>query len=206
MTKEDLKNLLCKPMPDIEIAQKIICEKKVESYRHSRELKSLDKRLKSKYVTNILYMMWELLTKVNKEDCKNILSPLDGNGYFVEHTNGRYLIIDTLEFSECGYYVKIQDSWSNIWVFPTETFKYKKNFKKRKSIYYKFLKQRALIEFPKKIQKLKDSIEMYKSYVKSYDNQIKSLEKELQKIKSNPHLRPLDVDDLGFVLTEEKEE
>ena len=193
-TEESLKKIL-KELPDIDIVHKIIIEKEAEENRHKNELKQIDIRFKGMYTANVLYMMWELV-RLDK-DRTNLLNPIDKDG-IVEYKSGLYLDPSTILFSKDGKYVRIQDSWSTFWIFPVEVFKYPDNFRKMKSIYRRFLKRRALSMAPKKIEDYEKAIKSYSIFIDDNKKMIESIKKGLLKIKRDPTLTPLNLDDIEF--------
>ena len=192
--EESLKKIL-KELPDIDVVHKIIMEKEAEENRHKNELKQIDIRFKGKYTEHVLYMMWELVSL--DKDRTNLLNPIDKDG-IVEYKSGLYLDPFTISFSKDGEYVRIQDSWGTFWIFPIEVFKYPNNSRKMKSIYRRFLKRRVLSMAPKKIEDYEKAIKSYSIFIDDNKKMIESIKKGLLKIKRDPTLTPLNLDDIEF--------
>ena len=186
-----------KPISDIEIMRKLIRDKHFEESRYKKRIENINETLKGKWSANVLYMMWELITWI-KKDQGSLLNPVDKDGNLIEYRSGKHLMISTLEFSKYGCYVSIKDSWNRLWIFPVEIFKYKNNFRKMKSIYNKFIKQRTLAELPKEIEDIKKDIKSYQTYIGRANKHMNVINKQLSKLKRDSTLFPLESKDLGF--------
>ena len=161
--------VLDKPIPDIDVVQKILIEKKCVEDRYKKEMENINNSLKKKYVANVLYIMWRLIT-INKDIKSSFFIPIDKNGELIEYKCGRYFDFSSLEFCNNGRYVRIYDSWGSYWIFPVEVFKYPNNFRKMKSIYLRFLKQRAYAELPKQIKQNQKDFEYYNGILKKLNH------------------------------------
>lgn len=204
--KITLEEALDRKIPDIEVVQKIIMERHVEEDRHEKEMKSISEKLKRKCTATIVYLMWELLTNIKNKEDSEFLIPVDKDGNLEEYNCGNYLDYTSIQFSQDGHYVSIKSGWGHTYIFPTEVFKYPNNFKRMKTIYRRFLKQRALAEIPKRIEEVKRDIEAYNTYIKRCNNILKGLNKQLSKLQCDATLSPLKVEELGFEDPSEKDE
>ena len=189
--------VLDKPIPDIDVVQKILIEKKCVEDRFKKEVENINNSFKTKYVANVLYMMWELIT-TNKDIKSNFLIPIDDNGELLEYKSGRYFDFTSLEFSKNGTYVRVYDSWGSYWIFPVEVFKYPNNFIKMKSIYLRFLKQRAYAELPKQIKKNQEDFKYYNGLIKKLNHTLEVLKTQLDKYNQDTKLTPISLEDIGF--------
>lgn len=211
MTKENSheyswEKVLDKKIPDIEVVQKTWTEREIEETRHEKETRSISEKLKGKCTATILYLMWELLTNIKNKEDSELLMPVDKDGNLEEYNCGNYLDYTSIQFSQDGHYVSIKSGWGQTYIFPTEVFKYPDNFKRMKTIYRRFLKQRTLAEIPKRIEEVKRDIEAYNTYIKRCNNLLKGLDKQLSKLQCDATLSPLKVEALGFEDPSEKDE
>lgn len=192
-----VSEVLYKPMPDIDVVQKILLHKSYVEDRYKKEFENINNSLKKKYVANVLYIMWELIT-TNKDIKSSFLIPIDKNGELIEYKCGRYFDFSSLEFSKNGRYVRAYDSWGSYWIFPVEVFKYPNNFRKMKSIYLRFLKQRAYAELPKQIEKNQEDFKYYNGLIKKLNHTLEVLKTQLDKYNQDTKLTPISLEDIGF--------
>lgn len=189
--------VLDKPIPDIDVVQKILIEKKCVEDKFKEEVENINNNFKKKCVANVLYIMWRLIT-TNKDIESNFLIPIDKNGELIEYKYGRHFDYSSLEFSKNGRYIRVYDTYGSYWIFPVEVFKYPNNFRKMKSIYLRFLKQRAYAELPKQIEKNQKDFNGYNTIMKRLNHTLQVLYNQLDKYKRDTKLTPISLEDIGF--------
>ena len=67
-----------------------------------------------------------------------------------------------------------------------------------KSIYLRFLKQRAYAELPKQIEKNQEDFKYYNGLIKKLNHTLEALKTQLDKYNQNTKLTPISLEDIGF--------